>query len=83
MEVNTTPAKKSRLTLYIILALIIGVLVGFGLNKIYVNEENAKIASFDLALKDFKEQIKVEKDSATLAGYQATVKTMSDERNAT
>ncbi len=83
MEVNTTPAKKSRLTLYIILALVIGVLVGFGLNKMYVNEENAKIASFDLALKDFKEQIKVEKDSATLAGYQATVKTMSDERNAT
>ncbi|MCZ8217023.1 MAG: hypothetical protein O9262_12325, partial [Cyclobacteriaceae bacterium] len=76
MEVNTAPAKKSRLTLYIILALVIGVLVGFGLNKMYVNEENAKIANFDLALKDFKEQIKVEKDSATLAGYQATVKTM-------
>lgn len=83
MEVNTAPAKKSRLTLYIILALVIGVLVGFGLNKMYVNEENAKIANFDLALKDFKEQIKVEKDSATLAGYQATVKTMGDERNAT
>jgi Na+/H+-dicarboxylate symporter len=83
MEVNTAPAKKSRLTLYIIIALILGVLVGFGLNKRYVEKENAKIANFDTAIKDFKDQIKVEKDSAMLAGYQATVKTMSDERNAT
>jgi Na+/H+-dicarboxylate symporter len=83
MEVNTAPAKKSRLTLYIILALVFGVFVGFTLNKMYVNEENAEIASFDLALKDFKEQIKVEKDSATLASYQASVKSLSDERNAT
>lgn len=83
MEVNTAPAKKSRLTLYIIIALVLGVLVGFGLNKSYVEKENAKIANFDAAIKDFKDQIKVEKDSAILAGYQATVKTMSDERSAT
>lgn len=83
MEVNTAPAKKSRLTLYIIIALVLGVLVGFGLNKSYVEKENAKIANFDAAIKDFKDQIKVEKDSAILAGYQATVKTMGDERSAT
>lgn len=83
MEVNTAPAKKSRLTLYIIIALVLGVLVGFGLNKSYVEKENAKIANFDAAIKDFKDRIKVEKDSAILAGYQATVKTMSDERSAT
>jgi Na+/H+-dicarboxylate symporter len=83
MEVNTAPAKKSRLTLYIIIALVLGILVGFGLNKSYVEEENEKIANFDSSIKDFKELIKVEKDSATLAGYQSTVNAMNNERNAT
>ncbi|GCC50793.1 dicarboxylate/amino acid:cation symporter [Chryseotalea sanaruensis] len=83
MEVNTAPAKKSRLTLYIIIALVLGILVGFGLNKSYVEEENEKIANFDSSIKDFKELIKIEKDSATLAGYHSTVNTMNNERNAT
>lgn len=83
MEVNTAPAKKSRLTLYIIIALVLGVLVGFALNKSYVEEENEKIANFDSSIKDVKDLIKVEKDSAALAGYQATVNTMNNERNAT
>ncbi len=83
MEVNTAPAKKSRLTLYIIIALVLGVLVGFALNKGYVEKENAKIANLDLAIKEIKDEIILEKDSAILAGYHTTVKAMNDERNAT
>lgn len=83
MEVTKAPATKSRLTLYIIIALVLGVLVGFGLNKSYVEKENEKITTLDNAIKDLKDQIKVEKDSAIRAGYEATVKSMSSERNTT
>lgn len=42
------PQKKSRLTLYIAIALVLGIAVGFFLNKNYVGNENARIANADV-----------------------------------
>lgn len=41
-------AKKNRLTLYIGIALVIGIITGFILNKTYVGEENTKIANAEV-----------------------------------
>src|SRR5213075_2146273 len=46
MEEKST--KKNRLTLYIGIALVIGIVTGFILNKTYVGEENTKIANAEI-----------------------------------
>jgi len=48
MEIQSSPKKgKSRLTLYIIIALLVGIAVGFLLNRTYVDEENQKLESIE------------------------------------
>jgi uncharacterized membrane-anchored protein YhcB (DUF1043 family) len=46
MEVPA-PQKKSKLTLYIIVALFAGIILGFVLNKNYLNEENKALENLD------------------------------------
>ena len=53
-----TPAKKSKLTLYIGIALLLGIIAGFILNKSYVGEENTRIANAELQSKDILLQMK-------------------------
>ena len=53
-----TPAKKNRLTLYIGIALLLGIIAGFILNKSYVGEENTRIANAELQSKDVLLQMK-------------------------
>ena len=53
-----TPAKKNRLTLYIGIALLLGIMAGFILNKSYVGEENTRIANAELQSKDVLLQMK-------------------------
>ena len=48
MEIK--PAKRSKLTLYIGVALFAGIVAGFILNKNYVGAENTKIANADIQL---------------------------------
>lgn len=83
MESTPSPAKKSRLTLYIVIALVLGIAVGFALNKSYVNTENEEIAKTDTAIREMSTKIAVEKDSATLAGYTQTKNELNQARNAT
>ena len=45
---ESTNIKKNRLTLYIGVALVLGITAGFILNKSYVGEENSKIANAEL-----------------------------------
>jgi Na+/H+-dicarboxylate symporter len=47
-----TPPKKSNLTLYIIIALVIGIALGFALNKTYVLNENQKLESIEIKIKE-------------------------------
>jgi hypothetical protein len=44
------PTKRSKLTLYIGIALGAGILAGFVINKSYVGRENTQIANADIQL---------------------------------
>ena len=65
MEIK--PTKPNRLTLYIGIALVAGIVTGFILNKSYVGEENTKIANAEIQAKHLHEKMKpyeAVKDSA-------------------
>jgi Na+/H+-dicarboxylate symporter len=65
------PAKKSKLTLYIGIALVLGIIAGFILNKSFVGEENTRIANAELQSKDVLLQMKrfeKVKDTLVFAG---------------
>ena len=64
---NSKPNKKNRLTLYIIIALVIGIALGFVLNKNYLNDENVKLASSEIRLKELSLAIKNSTDTTTAA----------------
>lgn len=82
MESTPAPAKKSRLTLYIVIALVLGIVVGFVLNKTYLNEANQSITEADAAIREISANIATEKDSAKLAGYTQVKKELNQVRNA-
>ena len=66
MEVKH-PQKKSRLTLYIGIALVLGIILGFILNKNYIGDENQQIANADeqqLALRNRIKPFEKPRDSA-------------------
>ena len=56
MEVK--PAKRNKLTLYIGIALVAGIIAGFILNKYYVGIENTKIANAEVQSKNLHQRIK-------------------------
>jgi len=59
------PQKKNRLTLYIIIALVAGIALGFVLNSSYVNTENAQLASAEDSLRVIKQQLLSVSDTAS------------------
>lgn len=61
-----TAPKKSKLTLYIIICLIVGIVLGFVLNKSYVAEENQKIIALEQSVKDATTQLQQSTDSASI-----------------
>lgn len=56
MEIKS--AKRNRLTLYIGIALVLGIIVGFVLNKNYVGEENARIENAEVQQKLLRAKMK-------------------------
>jgi Na+/H+-dicarboxylate symporter len=82
MELSTAPQKKSKLTLYIIIALFAGIAMGFVLNKSYVSEENKSISSFQVSIEQVNEQLKSATDSTARAQLIEQKKNISKERNA-
>jgi len=54
---DTSPKKGNRLTLYIIIALIAGIVVGFWLNKSYVYAENESISKNTAAISTIQTQL--------------------------
>lgn len=52
------PAKNNHLTLYIGIALLLGIVTGFLLNKYYVGEDNNKIANAEMQLKHLSVRMK-------------------------
>ncbi|MFZ4056819.1 MAG: cation:dicarboxylate symporter family transporter [Ferruginibacter sp.] len=56
MEIK--PAGKNRLTLFIGIALVLGIVAGFFLNKYYVGDNNARIANAELQLQHLSAKMK-------------------------
>jgi Na+/H+-dicarboxylate symporter len=82
MEVSKTPQKKSKLTLYIIIALVIGIMLGFILNKSYLKEENQTLLSIDLKIEKVHTQLTQVSDSNQMAQLRLEKKALNQERNA-
>lgn len=82
MESPAAPAKKNRLTIYIIFALLAGIGLGFVLNKSYVATENASIEQLDARIKALSQQIQTTPDSAQRASLEATKKSATADRSA-
>jgi len=83
MEVKT--AKKNKLTLYIGIALLAGIVLGFILNKNYTGTENNRIANAELQAKLVLQQMKPYekiKDSTVYAGLAAQQKKITEQKKA-
>ncbi|HNT49829.1 MAG TPA: cation:dicarboxylase symporter family transporter [Cyclobacteriaceae bacterium] len=82
MELETKPKKKSRLTLYIIIGLIVGIATGFILNKKYLHDDNAKLEALDIRLNEIKRELHTA-DSARASILEAEKGTINAQRNET
>ncbi|HRG10762.1 MAG TPA: dicarboxylate/amino acid:cation symporter [Cyclobacteriaceae bacterium] len=82
MELEIKPKKKSRLTLYIIIGLIVGIATGFILNKNYLYDDNVKLEAFDARLKEIKTELRTA-DSAQQASLEIEKSTINTQRNET
>jgi Na+/H+-dicarboxylate symporter len=82
MEVSKTPEKKSKLTLYIIVALVLGIVLGFILNKSYLKEENQVLTTIDLKLEKINADIVHGSDTIQIAQLRGEKKGLNQERNA-
>jgi len=81
MELSNTPQKKSKLTLYIIIALFAGIAMGFVLNKSYLSKENQSIAALQITIDEVTESIAATTDSVTHAQLIEKKKALSKEQN--
>jgi Na+/H+-dicarboxylate symporter len=80
MELPAT-AKKSKLTIYILIALFAGIILGFTLNKNYVDGENSQLESIDAKIATNKHQQHAATDSLQRITLEAELKTLNKERN--
>lgn len=55
---NAHKGKKNRLTLYIGIAMVLGIALGFVLNRTYVGNENNRIANADIQLKHIVDKMR-------------------------
>ncbi|MBL7859106.1 MAG: dicarboxylate/amino acid:cation symporter [Cyclobacteriaceae bacterium] len=74
-------SRKSRLTLYIIVALLLGIALGFILNKNYLQDENAQLDSLALQTLQLQAQHLAETDSSTMLTLEATKKALSKKQS--
>jgi Na+/H+-dicarboxylate symporter len=82
MEIAGTSEKKSRITTYIIIALLLGIVLGYVLNRNYLNEENDAIQNFETALEQVNHELMQTKDSIAYKSLLAKKLTINRERNA-
>jgi Na+/H+-dicarboxylate symporter len=77
--------KKNRLTLYIGIAMLLGIALGFVFNHTYVGNENNRIANADVQAKHLLEKTRpyeMPKDSAVFSTLQSLQKTIAAEKKA-
>lgn len=81
MEVQSAPKKKSKLTLYIVIALVIGIALGFILNKNYLQEENRSLEALDVKIAIIKKDLHAATDSVVYKRLDKEKKAANKERN--
>jgi Na+/H+-dicarboxylate symporter len=80
MEIPEAPKKKNRLTLYILICLVVGITLGFILNRTYMEQVNKDLETIDLAIKDVQLQ-KSTADEATMVTLNAKLEELGNDRN--
>jgi Na+/H+-dicarboxylate symporter len=80
MEIPEAPKKKNRLTLYILICLVVGITLGFVLNRTYMEQVNKDLETVDLAIKDVQLK-KSLADSVTTASLNAELEKLGKDRN--
>ncbi len=80
MEIPEAPKKKNRLTLYILIGLVVGITLGFVLNRTYMDQVNKDLETIDLAIKDVQLK-KALADSTTLVALNADLQKLGNDRN--
>jgi Na+/H+-dicarboxylate symporter len=63
MDITGAPKKKSRLTTYIIIALLAGILLGYILNRNYLQEENKSLQEIEVKVEQLNHGLSQAKDS--------------------
>jgi len=76
------PQQKSRLTLYIIIALLLGIGLGFALNKSYVSKENEALQATEVKLDLKKKELAQAADSSIHRLLTEEKKALISERSA-
>ena len=66
---NNKPAGRNRLTLYIGIALVAGIIAGFTLNKYYIGTENARIVNAELQSNDLHQKMKIYESISDSVSY--------------
>jgi Na+/H+-dicarboxylate symporter len=69
------PAKKSKLTLYIFIALVLGIGLGFFLNTHYILQDNQHIGQIDQQIKNLAHRI-----PATNPAFEASLKHLNEQK---
>ncbi|MBT1702977.1 dicarboxylate/amino acid:cation symporter [Chryseosolibacter indicus] len=81
MEISKTEG-KSKLTTYIIIALFAGILLGYALNRNYLNNENESLIQVDNKIAQVAHEFLSAQDSLTIKSLQVKKAELSKERNA-
>ena len=81
MEIKETSGKKSKLTLYIVIALIAGILLGYILNKNYLDQDNETLQKLEISLAQVNHEIAQPSDSITQQTLAKKKAGLSQERN--
>src|SRR5688572_18475841 len=81
MQLTEKPKKKSKLTLYILIGLFTGIILGFTLNKNYLNEENTRLELLDKQLSEIKVQQHTATDSVIIKSLEVEKKRVNSQRN--
>lgn len=80
----STSTKKNRLTLYILIALVLGIGLGFVLNTSYVSTENQRIATAEVTIKSLQNQLTTLHDTTFPAYHslKAEIESLSKSKSA-
>lgn len=75
------PSKKSKLTLYIVICLVLGIALGFTLNKTYLLPENTKLETLDRSILDVTTQLVNTTDQTTIESLESEKKALNKDRS--